>query len=211
MNQAQKKPQFKFYPSLLNSFSMYLHEDGFERDGEQIPFVTFSDLIDRINRVEKPISDKALKGIDFEAVICGREAKNGFADEFRIEVIEKFKEYLPSTASEQVYVEHMIDDVLFYGYVDLVGEGRCIDIKTTGSYTFPQYLNNHQNLYLLPLSEYGVKRMDYVITNFSDVFVESYFTDSVSFTKQLNEIELFKKFLIDNRHLITDKKIFAEL
>jgi hypothetical protein len=50
--------------------------------------------------------------------------------------------------------------------------------------------------------------MEYVITDFSDVYVESY-TLTHPIDKQLEEIQQFKAFLEEHRPLITDQKIFV--
>lgn len=206
--QKKKRRQFNFYPSLLNSFSMYLREEGYEKDDVEIQFVTFEDLINRINRVETPTTEAQQKGKDFEDVVLGRKDIKDTI--FSYDVVEKAKQHLPSFCRPNVYVEVELDNTLIYGYADLIGEGRVVDIKTTSRYQFPKYLTDHQNLYLLALKDKGVFQMDYVITNFSDVFKESFYASNLDFSTQYNEIERFKKFLIDNRNLITDKKIFNE-
>jgi hypothetical protein len=98
--------------------------------------------------------------------------------------------------------------VLFYGYVDLIGKYKAVDLKTTRSYQKDRYLNNHQNLYLHALKRKGIRLMEYVITDFTDVYVESYpLTHPIE--RQLEEIRQFKQFLDQHRELITDKKIFV--
>ena len=50
--------------------------------------------------------------------------------------------------------------------------------------------------------------MEYLITDFTDVYVESYaLTHPID--KQLEEIRQFKAFLEEHRAMITDKKIFV--
>ena len=58
---------YRFYPSLLNSFKMYIDEEGYENnEGEKVVFVSFDELINRINRVKSPPTEQMQKGNNFE-------------------------------------------------------------------------------------------------------------------------------------------------
>ena len=186
---------YRFYPSLLNVFSRYI------RGGN----LSAQELIDSINRVPTPSTAAQERGISFEEAIV----KGTDEDRFNVQIIQKVRKLLPRPIVDtQVYCQWEIDDVLFYGYVDLIGKFKAVDLKTTGSYQPGRYLHNHQNLYLHALKRKGIKLMEYVITDFTDVYVESYsLTHPID--KQLEEIRLFKAFLEEHRPLITDKKIFV--
>ncbi|GAB3509126.1 hypothetical protein GCM10027341_45740 [Spirosoma knui] len=186
---------YRFYPSLLNTFSRYV------RGGN----LSAQELIDSINRVPTPTTQAQERGISFEEAIV----KGTDEDRFDPEIIKKVRKLLPRPIVDtQVYCQWQIDDVLFYGYVDLIGKFKAVDLKTTSSYQKDRYLFNHQNLYLHALKRKGIKLMEYVITDFQDVYVESYsLTHPID--KQLEEIRLFKAFLDEHRALITDKKIFV--
>ncbi|GAB3560492.1 PD-(D/E)XK nuclease family protein [Spirosoma fluminis] len=186
---------YRFYPSLLNVFSRYV------RGGN----LSAQELIDSINRVPTPTTQAQERGISFEEAIV----KGTDEDRFDPEIIKKVRKLLPRPIVDtQVYCQWQIDDVLFYGYVDLIGKFKAVDLKTTATYQKDRYLFNHQNLYLHALKRKGIKLMEYVITDFQDVYVESYsLTHPID--KQLEEIRLFKAFLDEHRALITDKKIFA--
>ncbi|CAN5447972.1 hypothetical protein BH09BAC4_BH09BAC4_01630 [soil metagenome] len=186
---------YRFYPSLLNVFSRYLQGGN----------LTVQSLIDSINRVPTPTTAAQERGVSFEeAVVKGTDEER-----FDPEIIKKVRKLLPRPIVEtQVYCQWEIDDVLFYGYVDLIGKFKAVDLKTTASYQPGRFVHNHQNLYLHALKRKGIKLMEYVITDFTDVYVESY-TLTHPIDKQLEEIRLLKTFLEEHRPLITDKKIFV--
>lgn len=186
---------YRFYPSLLNVFSRYI------RGGN----LSAQELIDSINRVPTPTTAAQERGTSFEeAIVKGTDEAR-----FDPEIIKRVRKLLPRPIVDtQVYCQWQIDDVLFYGYVDLIGKFKAVDLKTTASYQPGRYVHNHQNLYLHALKRKGIKLMEYVITDFNDVYVESYaLTHPID--KQLEEIRLFKAFLEEHRSLITDKKIFV--
>ncbi|GAB3251562.1 hypothetical protein GCM10027347_10070 [Larkinella harenae] len=186
--------KYRFYPTLLNVFSRYLTGGN----------MSLQQLLDTINRVPTPTTAAQERGVRFEdAVVKGEDEERFSAD-----ILEKFRRYLPRPIVEtQVYCQYEIDDVLFYGYVDLIGKFKAVDIKTTSYYQHPRYTFNHQNLYLHALKKRGIRLMEYLITDFKDVYVESYsLTHPIE--KQLEEIRLFKQFLEEHRELISDPKIF---
>lgn len=191
---------YRFYPSLLNTFSRYIN--GGHLDAQQ--------LIDSINRVPAPTTAAQERGTSFEEAIV----KGTNEDRFDPDIIKRVRKLLPRPIVDtQVYCQWEVDDVLFYGYVDLIGTYKAVDLKTTGTYQKDRYLFNHQNLYLHALKRKGIKLMEYVITEFqpdgrTNVYVESYaLTHPID--RQLEEIRQFKAFLEEHRALITDKKIFV--
>ncbi|WP_266368249.1 PD-(D/E)XK nuclease family protein [Tellurirhabdus rosea] len=186
--------RYRFYPTLLNTFSRYLGGAN----------ISVQQLIDTINRVPVPTTEAQERGTTFEEAVVKGEGE----ERFQNDILEKFRKYLPRPIVEtQVYCQYQIDDVLFYGYVDLIGKFKAVDIKTTASYRPGRYVHNHQNLYLHALKKRGIRLMEYLITDFREVYVESYpLTHPID--KQLEEIRLFKQFLEEHRERITDKKIF---
>lgn len=186
---------YRVYPTLLNTFSWYL------RGGN----ISEQEMIAMINRVPTPTTAAQERGISFEeAVVKGTDEAR-----FDPDILIKVRKLLPRPIVDvQVYCQWEIEDVLFYGYVDLIGKYKAVDLKTTASYQKDRYVNNHQNLYLHALKRKGIRLMEYVITDFTDVYVESYaLTHPID--RQLEEIRQFKQFLEQNRALITDKKIFV--
>ncbi|WP_288424087.1 hypothetical protein [uncultured Spirosoma sp.] len=187
--------QYRFYPSLLNTFSRYMQGGN----------LSVQQLIDSINRVPTPTTAAQERGTSFEEAIV----KGTDEERFNPDIIKRVRKLLPRPIVDtQVYCQLEIEDVLFYGYVDLIGSFKAVDLKTTGSYQPGRFVHNHQNLYLHALKRKGIKLMEYVITDFNDVYVESYsLTHPID--RQVEEIRQFKAFLDEHRALITDKKIFV--
>ncbi|MBC8152111.1 MAG: hypothetical protein H7Z72_04300 [Bacteroidetes bacterium] len=192
--------QYRVYPSLLNTFARYL------RGGN----LSVEEVLHSINRVPTLTTAVQQRGISFEDAVVKGEGEA----QFDAEILRKVRKLLPRPIVDtQVYCQWEIDDVLFYGYVDLIGAFKAVDIKTTASYRPGRFVDNHQNLYLHALKRRGIKLMEYVIAEFqpdgrTEVHVESYsLTHPIE--KQLEEIRLFKAFLEEHRSLITDPKIFA--
>ena len=192
---------YRIYPTLLNSFALF-EEKTADSQGEII--VDMWEMIDRINRVKKPTTVAQQKGIDFEkAVITGEDE-----DMFSEIVIEKARALLPSKYKTQFYSEAKYKNCLIYGFVDLVGGERAVDLKSTRKYEPNRFAFNHQNLYLLGLKKYGIKTLDYVITDFEEVYQETYTFDSYDFKPLYQQIDNFVDFIEQHRKLIKDKKIF---
>lgn len=194
---------YRLYPTLLNSFSMYLNQ---VRDSNGKIMVDEIELIERINRVKKPTTNAQQKGIDFEKAVLIGQGEEYFEES----VIEKTRNLIPSRYKTQFYVESRYKNCLIYGYVDLVGDDAAFDLKTTHSYSPNRFLNNHQNLYMLGLQKYGIEQLSYVITDFQEVYVENYQLNSYDFNPLYREIEAFVDFLEDHKKFIRDKKIFDQ-
>lgn len=201
--------QYKIYPSLINAFQTFINETGYEKEGEKIPFVTFENLIDKINRVPELTSDAAKKGIDFENVVFGKNAEYG--NVFETELVEKVRGYIPKYRREQQYIELYIKSLntLVYGYSDCVGMGKVFDIKTTSNYEFPAYLNNPQLLYMKALEPSGVIGMSYLVTNFRDVYKEDYYLQDYDFSTIYGTIAHFIEFIENNLPLIKNLEIIG--
>ena len=194
---------YHIYPTLLNTYSLFTKK---VTDAEGNLFVDFNQMIASINRETRPVSDPAQAGINFEnAVITGKGA-----EAFSENVLEKIRGLLPTKYKTQVFTKFVVQNVEIYGYIDVLGEGRAIDIKTTTNYKPSKYSNNFQNLYLLGLRNKGISQLDYLVTDFSEVYVETYHVRHYNFTPMLDEIEAFTRFLELNKSLITDRKIFGE-
>ncbi len=194
---------YHIYPTLLNQYFLYKTKVT-KADGS--PLIGFEQMLAAINRDAKPTTDSQQKGIDFEnAVITGKGAEN-----FPEKIIEEVQNRLPKRYKTQVFNKFQIGRVEVYGYVDVLGEGRAIDIKTTGKYVEASHAHNFQNLYLLGLKKQGVSQLDYLITDFEQVYTESYRLRSFNFNPLLEVLEDFTKFLELNRSLIRNPKIFGE-
>jgi hypothetical protein len=194
---------YHIYPTLLNTYSLFNRKI---KDEKGVLYVSFEQMIASINREARPVSDPQQTGINFEnAVITGKGAE-AFPDL----ILEKIRAKMPAKYKTQVYTKFIVRNVEIYGYIDVLGEGRAIDLKTTNNYKSGKYENNFQNLYLLGLRNKGINQLDYLVTDFTDVYVETYHVRQFNFTPMLDEIETFTKFLELNKSLITDRKIFGE-
>jgi len=192
---------YRIYPTLLNSFAYY-EAQTLDAHGEIL--VDLQEMLDRINRVRKPTTGAQQKGIDFEkAVVTGENE-----DDFKEGIIEKARALLPPKFKTQFYTEAKYKNCLIYGYVDLVGADRAVDLKSTRYYASNRFALNHQNFYLLGLKKYGIKTLDYIITDFENVYQERYSFDSYDFRPLYHQLDSFVDFLEQHKKLIRDKKIF---
>lgn len=191
--------RYQFYPTLLNEYHRYATNPSQD---------TFDKLLNRINRV--PITDPELlrkfgKGISFEdAVLKDKPHK------FKTELVNEAKSMLPKRLKSQQFIQFIYKDIRFYGYADVVGDGRVIDIKTTQTHRPHRHDHNFQNLYLYALKEAGFRQMDYLICDFNQIYLETYNVETYDFGYLLNEMEQFAAFVEENKALITDKKILVE-
>lgn len=191
---------YRLYPTLLNSFALYLNQT---RDGNGKIIVDEIEMIERINRVKKPTTKAQQKGVDFERAVTLGENEELFAEG----IIDKARNLIPRKYKTQFYVESRYKNAQIYGYVDGVGEHVAFDLKSTSFYEPGRFLKNHQNLYLLGLQKFGIEQLDYVITDFTDVYVESYQLSTLDFSPLYEQIEKFTAFLEENKRFIRDKKI----
>ena len=186
--------KYRLYPTLLNCF------DRFEKG-----YLDNQSLIDRINRVPVPTTEAQKRGVSFEeAVIKGVDE-----EAFDPDILQKVRSFLPRPmVRSQVYCEYAVDNVLLYGYVDLIGRTLAVDIKTTSRYAPDMFASSHQNFYLPALQSKGIRALRYVITDFTDVYTEEY-SNPLDFSFQLRQINTFCSYIEDNRDKITDQRIFG--
>lgn len=110
-------------------------------------------------------------------------------------------------------------NVLVYGYIDYVMPFKTCDLKTTKSYWFGKFKHHFQHLvypYALAQNGADVREFEYNIVEWKkygfETYTESYLYRPERDVSKLVEIsEDLIRFLQDNRELITDKKIFAEI
>lgn len=194
---------YHIYPTLLNTYSLFNRK---VKDGNGELFVNFDQMISSINREAKPATAPQTKGVNFENAVITGKGEDAFADT----ILDKIRAKLPAKYKTQVFTKFVVRNVEIYGYIDVLGEGRAIDLKTTNNYKSGKYSNNFQNLYLLGLRNKGITQLDYLVTDFNEVYVESYNVRQFNFNPMLEEIETFTKFLELNKSIITDRKIFGE-
>jgi hypothetical protein len=191
--------KFKVYPTLLNSYQKYLNEPT---------EVAKQELINRINRVndyDLETLNRFKKGTSFEDAVL----KN-HQHEFDHSKVLELRSMLPERYISQKLIKFTHKNIQFYGYADVVGDHKIIDIKTTSKYKSNKYVDNFQNLYLYGLKDMGFTEMEYLIFDFEKIHVEKYALKTFDFEHMLSKMEDFATFLDINRGLIRDKKIFIE-
>ncbi|RRB02897.1 hypothetical protein [Larkinella rosea] len=188
--------RLQVYPSLLNDWGKY-----------QQGMIEVEDLLDRINRVIIPKTEAQLAGLDFEDALI-RYAGGQTVEGYNAEILDEMTHYLPAYATTQQFVEFEHQGIRVYGKADVVGDGRVIDIKTTGHYAEPRYMMSYQNLYLYALRG-QCTTMEYLITDFHRVYREVYHISSYNFTDLLHGVEDFARFCEENRSRISDPRIWG--
>lgn len=157
-------------------------------------------------------------------------AKNGdYEFYFDISFCKRLAEYFRDSLC-QIYTEAPIatkyGKVLLYGYPDYVRENMVYDLKTTSKYEFGKYGKYWQRLvYPYTLIESGkvtdVKAFEFTAFAmkggtsrspliYGDMYPEVYDYDHTKATEAIRGIcTQFAEFLLNNRNLITDKKVFG--
>jgi hypothetical protein len=191
--------KYRLYPTLLNEFGKYLSSPSSEMKIQ---------LLNRINRV-RDFDDATLKrmkkGSNFEDAVLKSRPHS-----FENKIIEEVRNRLPAARVEQMPIKFTHQDIQFYGFADVVGEGKVIDIKTTSNYKPNKFQHNFQNLYMYALKDKGCTGMEYIIYDFKEIHTETYPLAQYDFGPMLHQMELFTQFLEQNRKFISDKKIFVE-
>lgn len=196
--------RYRIYPTLLDAFARYHHQVQ-RPDGSL--YVDFQEIIDKINRVPVPRTAAQQRGVSFETALLTGEGE----EQFPAGILQQMRQQLPARYRTQVFVRTVVqENIELYGFVDVLGGNRAIDIKTTAHYKGPgQYAGNFQNLYLLALRAWGIQTLEYLITDFSGVHSETYAADTYDFAPLLADLQSFIVFLEANRKLIRDRKIMA--
>lgn len=186
--------RYRVYPSLLNLYARY--EAG---------LVAEQTLLDRLNRVPIPQTAAQARGVSFEeAVIKGTQA-----EQFDPTLLQRVRRLLPRPlVATQQYCQYQYEHVLIYGYVDVLGMGLAVDLKTTAQYSPGRHQHDHQHFYLRALRPRGVRRLRYVITDFREVYQEEYDLHT-DFSVQEAQLLRFCDFLDAHREVITDKRLFG--
>lgn len=197
--------KYCIYPTLLDSFYWYKCFGGDK----------FRELIDKINRVKYPIGGPAKRGIDFEDSVNKRLKNQVDYKEFKPELVEKIAYKLSNSVKQQEYIEGIIDSdygkVKMYGIIDYSYPHLYVDLKTCGKYKkgkFENYSQHKAYPLLNQLNGGSVNSFTYLVTDFSDVYNETYDLNQKMIDKLLIDTCEFIEFLEANRNLITDKKIF---
>ena len=147
---------------------------------------------------------------------------DGFTFQFPVEICKEFARYYKG-AIPQVYVEAILPtaygDVKLYGYIDELMPFSAHDIKLTGSYSASKFKHHNQHIvYPCCLTENGrdIRHFEYNIAENDkygrwQTFTETYCFDPDRDIPILRErCEGLIEFIRQNRHAITDRKIFGD-
>ena len=210
--------KYSLYPTLLDSLYWY----------NVMPDKNYQELLDKINRVEKPMPEAAQKGVAFESlvnkVIEGEQLEvNGF-NQFEQDgflfgrvLVDNLASKLQRKISSQEFVKGQIETsigkVELYGFIDFSYDHLYVDLKTTGKYKNGKFKNNHQHL-TYPLLGYlkdkKVRDFVYLVTDFQNIYTEVYNFNLTEFTDKLNEsIVSFDRFVQENKDKITNTRIYG--
>lgn len=209
MQTPQLRLDYKFYPSLLDSYKWYQQSESEEAEQE---------LIDKINRVPfkseaadkgtwfNELIDVALKGYDKTPM---EDMLTGPALDITMRLQGAAKQVYTSTIIE---IDGKIVEV--YGYMDYVKQDRVIDLKTTKSYELGKYKDSLQmHFYPVSLIDAGneINVFEFLVTDFENVYSElypvNYRTSRAIISNACRELI---RFLEIKKDLITDKKIFNQ-
>lgn len=180
----------------------------------------FNEVVDCM--IENRNSDKVeIKKVELNGIVIGVNALyNNREFFFDINLCREFADYYKGALTQQ-YVEAVIHtskgNVLIYGYIDELMPTSVHDIKTTSQYYVGKFKNHSQHLvypYCLIQSGNGIKTFEY---NVATIGVNNYqtYTETYVFNPERDipiltqRVEDLIQFVEDNRHLITDKKIFG--
>ena len=207
MQNSQRLPDYKFYPSLLDAYNWYASSENEDAENE---------LINKINRVPFE-SEAASKGTWFNNLIdqaligidkYGTNHLTGYAGDIAEMLKGSARQVFCST---QIEVDGKVIEL--YGYIDYVKEDRVIDLKTTSQYDLGKYKGSMQlHFYPVALTDEGneINSFDFIVTDFKNVYTESYPVNyEVSKKEIVNACKNLIRFIETKRKIITDKKIFG--
>jgi hypothetical protein len=208
------RPSYRIYPTLLDGFSFYKRSE--DENAKQ-------DMLDRINRVERPKTPPMLRGIAFNGLVddaaCGllRVAGDVAVEDVTCPawILEAYAARFRD-AARQVYVEAPLEtsygSVLIYGFMDETVADTGYEIKTTSKYEFPKYLHNWQHpayLHCMRHNGVDVHKFVYMATDFRQIYEEAYRYREEDTDRLVSVCNEFIEFLEINRDRITDRRIFC--
>jgi hypothetical protein len=189
--------KYRVYPSLLDEFGRFLAGK-----------VTKENLLKRINRIRdfnEETFQRMQRGIRFEKAVL-----KDIRHDFKPQIINEVKSMLPKDFSSQFSISFIYEDIQVYGFADVVGERRIIDLKTTANFRPEKYQNGFQNLYLYALKDYGAETMEYIVYDFEKIHHLVYKIEEIDFQPYFDNMLAFREFLNENRDEITDQKILVK-
>jgi len=206
-----------------------ISEEDFEKQ-------QFQSLIDTINRVPFE-SEAASKGTAFnEMVDCIIENRKSedyeitsfkeqniirvkddkYIFDFPLDISLKISNLLKGALTQQFCEGNLptkYGDVLLYGYIDELMPFKVVDIKTTSKYNAFKFRHNWQHIvYPFCLIQNGIliSEFEYLTTDFKNIWSETYtYNQEIHLPKLIQHCENLIEFIEQNKHLISNKKIFA--
>jgi hypothetical protein len=189
---------FNIWATLLNDFYLYQTEAGYDKGDDFIPFVSESQLIDKINRVPFEPTEAMEKGSAFEKAIYINEptVQRGEGKEFKFDadLVKSMHHFVKgSTYQKGLVYSFLMDDfkINLYGYSDFISRDTIIDLKTTSSYSFPKFDKSFQHkVYLMGANQMGifVNKFNYLVTDFREYYYELYPYDPYLYENELKVI-----------------------
>lgn len=207
------KIDFSIYPTLLDSFYWYKKIPTEEK---------LKELLDKINRVKTPMPIAALKGSQFEDCVNKTITQKSIISiaenfEFNPDLVSKIANKLSRATGQQKHIEAIaktdVGNVKYYGFVDYTFPEMYVDLKTTSNYKIGKFKSNNQHKAYSLISQLNgkpIKQFNYVVTDFSRMFIETYDCNEKLHQELLNETYDFVSFLEYHKELITDTKIFGK-
>ena len=185
---------FHFYPTILNEFARF--------EQNKISEQTLVARINRIPETDPGLLQKFQLGVSFEDAVLKNKPSN-----FSSSLIEECQQKLPKQFNSQQKLSFVFQNIQFYGFADITGEKRVIDLKSTAIFKPEKYRDNYQNLYLYALKDMGFVQMEYIVCDGKKVFHEIYPFQEIDFTRYLGGMERFRQFILNHLTSIKDKKI----
>lgn len=139
---------------------------------------------------------------------------------FDINLCREFANYYKGALTQQfvkAIVPTRYGNVEVYGYVDELMPQSIHDIKTTGKYSVGKFKEHWQHIvypYCYQQNGINIRLFEYNIAEIDkygrwETFTESYmYKPERDIPRLVNICEELIRFLMENRHLITDRKIF---
>lgn len=182
----------------------------------------FNEVVDCLIENRKSESVQVEKIYTDNNATALRATYNNRTFDFPLSICREFSEYFKGALTQQ-RVESILPtrygNVLLYGYIDELMPLSVHDIKTTGSYSAFKFKDHFQHLvypYCLIQSGNDIRTFEYNIAEFNKygapvgTYTETYVFDPERDIPILTDhVERLIEFLEENKHLITDKKIFA--
>ena len=180
----------------------------------------FNEVIDCMVKHQNSETMKIVRVYDSEGNIYGVKATlNGRDFIFPMDLVRHYADYYKGGLPQQ-YIQAvlptMYGNVLLYGYIDYLMPFCTHDLKTTRQYAVGNYKRHWQHrVYPYALMKNGCNIIDfeYNISEIGKTYYRNY-TESYTFSPERDiplltqHCEDLIRFLLDNRSLIKDKKIF---